>query len=171
VVAVTEVTYRPSTLGSSLSLFAGFLSLLGFALASLDATAVGAVSLLLLAGGLYASSRRIVTLAGAGFLLAILLAGARGAAPEALLVASLGAVLAWDVAEFAVGVGEQLGEQADTSRLELVHAAGSLLVGVVTAGAAYGVFLAAAGGRPAFAVVLLLLGTVVLVAVLRRRPG
>ena len=166
---MTEVTYRPSTLGSSLSLFAGLFSLLGFALASVDALAVGALSLLLLAGGLYAPSRGAVTLAAACLLLAILLAGARGAAPEALLVASLGAVLAWDIGEFAVGVGEQLGRDADTSRLELVHAAVTLLIGAVAAGVGYAVYRGIAGGQPMAALVFLLVGVVAAVAALRRR--
>lgn len=167
---MTGPTHRPSTLGSSIALFAGVASLLGLALASIEALAVGLLGLALLAGGLFAPARRLVTLAGACFLLALLVAGVRGGGPEPLLAAALGAVLAWDVAEFALGVGEQLSREADTARLEGVHAATSLLVGVVGAGVVYGVYLAGGGGQPASAVVFLLFGAVVLVAVLRRGP-
>ncbi|MFD1597695.1 DUF7519 family protein [Halobellus rarus] len=158
-------------LGTSVALFAGFASLLGLALTSIEALAVGIAGLALLAVGLFAPVRRLVTIAGGCFLLALLVAGIRGGGAEPLLVAALGAVLAWDVGEFATGVGEQLGRDADTARLETVHAATSLLVGVVGAGVVYGVYLAAGGGQPTSAVVLLLFGAVVLVAVLRHRPG
>lgn len=163
-------TERPPTLAASLALLSGFVSVFALGFGSVGALAAGAVGTVVLAGGLYAASRRLVALAGAAFLLGVLLAGGRGAAPEPLLVAALGAVLAWDLGEFALGVGEQLGREADTARLTLVHAASDLLVGVVGAGAIYGVFLATRGGQPASAVVFLLLGVVVLVAALRRRP-
>lgn len=45
------------------------------------------------------------------------------------LTATAGAVLAWDLGEHAIGVGEQLGRDADTLPVELTHAAGSLLAG------------------------------------------
>ncbi|MFA1610317.1 DUF7519 family protein [Halobellus rubicundus] len=162
------MTAKPPVRGAALSLVAGGACLAALALGSVDALAVGALALAVLAGGLYAAARRAVTVAGAGFLLAILLAGSRGAAPEPLLLATLGAVLAWDLGEFAVDVGEQLGREADTDRLLLVHAAVSLLVGVAGAGTAYGVSLAVGGGQPTSAVVFLLVGVVVLVAALRR---
>lgn len=45
------------------------------------------------------------------------------------LTATAGAVLAWDLGEHAIGVGEQLGRDAGTLPVELTHGAGSLLAG------------------------------------------
>ncbi|SDX59004.1 DUF7519 family protein [Halobellus clavatus] len=163
-----RVTARPPTFAASLALLAGFASVLALAVGSFGALAAGTAGAVLLAGGLYAASRRVVAFAGGAFLLGILVAGARGAAAEPLLLAALGAVLAWDLGAFAVGVGEQLGREADTARLTIVHAASGLLVGVVGAGVLYGVFLGTQGGQPASAVASLLVGVVILVAVLRR---
>ncbi|MFB6250106.1 MAG: hypothetical protein ABEI27_00210 [Halobellus sp.] len=161
-------TARPPTLAASLALLAGFISILALGLASLGALVAGTAGAVLLAGGLYAASRRVVGFAGGAFLLGILLAGARGAAAEPLLIASLGAVLAWDLGAFAVGVGEQLGREADTARLTVAHAATGLVVGAVGAGVLYGVFRSTQGGQPVSAVALLLAGVVTLVAALRR---
>ncbi|RDI73031.1 hypothetical protein DWB78_06050 [Halopelagius longus] len=164
---MSEITRSPPVLGSSLALVAATVALLSATLASQSAIAPAAAGVLLLGVGLYRASRRLVTLGSAALFVSVLLAGVRGAPPEPLLLAALGTVLAWDTADNALGVGEQLGRETDTSRLVVVHAATTLLVGVFGAAVCYAVYLAAGGGQPVSAVVLLLLGTVALVSALR----
>lgn len=48
-----------------------------------------------------------------------------------LLVASVAALLAWDIGENAISVGEQLGRATETHHIELAHLVFSGLVGVV----------------------------------------
>jgi hypothetical protein len=166
VVAVT-VTRAPSRLSRSLALLAGSGSLVGSSLGATDALPAGLVGLALLGGGLLAGSRRLATYGTAGLLVGVVVAGLRGAGPASLLVGLLGAVLAWDITDHGVSVGQHLGREADTRRVELVHAAASLLVGSVGAGVGYLVYVVATGGQPVSALVLLLVGVVVLVGALR----
>jgi hypothetical protein len=167
VVEMSEITRKPSPLGSSLSLLTATVGLGGAALGAPGALAPAALGVLLVGLGLVRVSRRLVTLGGAALFAGVVLAGVQGAPPESLLLSTLGAVLAWDVADHAIGVGEHLGREADTRRVELVHAATSLLVGVFGAGVCFATYVVAAGGQPVSALVLLLLGAVALVAALR----
>jgi hypothetical protein len=167
VVAVTEITRRPPVAGVSVALAAAALGFAGVGLAAAGALAPAGVGVLVLAVGLFRASRRVVTVGATALFLGVLYAGARGGAPEPLLLGALGTVVSWDAAEYAVGVGEQLGRDADTTRLTLVHTATTLAVGAVGAAVAYAVFLSVGGGQPVAALVLLLFGVVALVAALR----
>lgn len=163
-----RIDRSPAVVSSGLAVGAGVLSLLGSTLGAVVGALPATAGLVVLGVGLLRASRSALT-AGAGLLFAgVLLAGASGAAPEPLLVGTIGAVLAWDVGENGIGIGAQLGRAADTRRAELVHAASSLVVGAVTAGLGYGVYLGAASGQPLTALVFLLLGAVVLVSALGR---
>ncbi|WP_425499573.1 DUF7519 family protein [Halogeometricum luteum] len=164
---MTEITRRPPVAGVSVALAAAALGFAGVGVAAAGALAPAGVGVLVLAVGLFRASRRVVTVGAAALFLGVLYAGARGGAPEPLLLGALGTVVSWDAAEYAVGVGEQLGRDADTTRLTLVHTATTLAVGVVGAAVAYAVFLSVGGGQPVAALVLLLFGVVALVAALR----
>ncbi len=140
------------------------------ALAFTTATAAlgGLVGTLVLAAGLVQGSRRTLDAAGGIFFLALLFAGVGGGGTEALLLTAVASILAWDVAENALSVGEHLGRETSTIRLETVHAATTLVVLVVAAGIVYALWLGASGGQPLTAVVLLLVGAIALVAAVRR---
>ena len=165
---MTEVTRAPSWFAGSLALGFGAVGVAASGLTDGAALLVGAAGLLSLVAGVARASRRFATLGGAGLLGSVLVAGLGGAGPEALLVGLLGGLLAWDTAEFGIGVGEQLGRETETRRLVVVHAGASLIVGALAAGVGYGVYLRASGGQPVTALVFLLLGGVALAAVLRR---
>lgn len=156
----------PSSLGRGLTLVAGLLASVSLAPA-LPAVAVGVLATVTLAYGLQARSGRVLGFGVATLVVALLLGGVLGTPAELLVIATGATILAWDVADSALVVGEQLGRKARTERLELVHAAASLAVAVVGSAVAYAVFRLAGGGRPLLAVVLLLLGATILVAVLR----
>lgn len=164
---MSEITRRPPALALSLTSLAGLVTVAAVALGGGLAAAPGALGLVALVPALLRGSRRLLGIATLGLFGGVFLAGLQGAPAEPLLVAAVGGVLVWDVGEHGIGVGDQLGREADSGRVVLVHAAASLSVGAVTAGVGYGAFLAAAGGQPVTALVFLLLGVVALVAALR----
>ena len=164
---MTEITRRPPVAGVSLALAAAALGFAGVGVASAGALAPAGVGVLVLAVGLFRASRRVVTLGATALFVGVLYAGARGGATEPILLGALGTVVSWDAAEYAIGVGEQLGRGADTTRLTLVHSATTLAVGVVGTAVVYAVSHSVGGGQPVAALVLLLFGVVALVAALR----
>lgn len=166
-VDVTEITRRPALFSTSLAVLAAMCSVVSVALGSLTGLALAGPGLLVVGVGLLTGGRRTLGAGGTLLVGGVLLAGAQGAGAESLLFGLLTAVLAWDVGEHGIGVGEQLGREAETARLELVHAGASTVVGVVAAGIGYGAYIAATGGQPVTALVFLLLGAVILVSVLR----
>ncbi|MCO8266472.1 hypothetical protein NKF06_07720 [Haloferax sp. AB510] len=167
-VAVSEITRKPTRTGTAMALSAAGLTTFTLGFTTSTAAVGGLVATVALAAGLFRGSRRIVDAAGGLFFLSLLFAGASGAGTEALLLAALGSILAWDLAENARSIGEHLGRETDTLRLELVHAAATLVVLAVGAAVVYGADRAAAGGQPITAVVLLLVGVVALVTVVTR---
>lgn len=153
---------RPS---SGVALGVGILGALALATSGV-AVGLSALGVVAIGIGLYASSRAAVTLGATGQFCGVLLAGLAGAPPEFLLISIAAAVVAWDVATFAIDLGNELGLAAETGRLELVHAGASVVVAVVAAG--FGVVVyRLVGGGPALAPVALLCGAVVLAVALR----
>jgi len=114
-------------------------------------------------------ARRFVSAGLAALLVGVALAGIfERAGPIQLLVATAGAVVAWDLAEHGISLGEQLRSDAATTGVELLHggvtaAYGGLLV--VVAIALYGNGTA---NLPLGGVVLLLLTALSLLALLYR---
>ena len=102
----------------------------------------------------------------------LLFGGAVAAAVEnaptlVVLVGAGGAVVAWDLLDNAISLGEQLGREADTRRTEVVHAGGSVAVALGVAAGSYGLYSVAGGGKPLSALVFLLVAVVALTSVLR----
>lgn len=97
---------------------------------------------------------------------------AAGALHEPSTVHLFGAVaatmVAWDAAEQAIGLGEQVGRDADTAVVELVHSGGSTVVGATAVGLAVGAASVEAVDLPIAGVVLLLSAAIVLVLALYR---
>jgi len=95
----------------------------------------GAVGLAVLAVGLLVpptGSRRLVK-AGTGLLfLSVLIVGiVRRPSLTTLLGSGVLTVLAWDAGEHAIGLGDHLGREASTYRVEAVHFAGTAFVGTI----------------------------------------
>lgn len=105
--------------------------------------------------GLRRGSDGLVDFGSLGLLGAVVVAGF-SAPPEATLGGVVAVVVAWDLGCAAIALGEQLGREADTARLELRYVCSSLLAGLLAATLAYGAFLAG-GGLPLDAVVVLLI--------------
>lgn len=86
--------------------------------------------------------------------------------PLPVLLGGAAAMLAWDVGERALTLGEQLGRAGATRRLRVARTGSSATVGALGVGTGYAVLTVGAGSIPLLALVALLLGTVVVVALL-----
>ncbi|WP_254272272.1 DUF7519 family protein [Haloarcula marina] len=133
----------------------------------------GLVGLVLLGLGVRPLSqrfaRRFVSAGLAALVVGVLLAGVfQRAGPTLLLAAAASAVVAWDLGEHGIGLGEQLRADARTREVELLHGGASASFGAVLVVAA--TLLFAGGGRdlPLSVLALLLAAAVVLMAALYR---
>lgn len=161
---MTGFSPAPARLSAGLAIAAAGVSV---AAAGPAGAPLGALGVVLIAAGVLRGARAAVTV---GALLAVggvLAAGLASAPVPGLLVGTAAAVLAWDLGEQAINVGEHLGRVASTRRLELVHAANGTLVAVAGIAVGYGIFLVAAGRQPVPALVVLLAAGLALAAALR----
>lgn len=121
---------------------------------------------LLALGGLPIRSRWSRTLVASGAVtvgLGVVASGVvHGAGPLNLFVATALAVIAWDAAEQAVNLGEQVGPRATSGTVVLAHSVWSVGVGAVGVVAAVGVSDLDVTGVPLLGVGLLLVAAVAL---------
>lgn len=111
---------------------------------------------------LYRWSRMFLHLALGWFTFAATIAATISVPTEIVLTAMLSAVLAWDCGHRALTLGEQLGHDATTIRIEVAHMAASAVVGVGSITIAY---LGAEGfsaSYPLISILLLASATVIL---------
>ncbi len=162
-----DIDRSPPTLSAWLATGAALVTLLALGLSVPMAFAPAGVGLVVVAAGAFLGSRRVLLLGSFVLLCGVFVAGVEGGSTVPLLVGALGAVLSWDIGENGIGLGAQLGHEADTQRAELVHAASSFVVGIVAIALGYGAYAAGVGGQPITALVFLLVGIVVLVSALR----
>lgn len=164
---IAEIDRSPARLSSTFAVGAMLIAATAIVLVGGVGTFAGLIGALVIATGVVTGSRRGVTL-GSGVLLIGLLSGAVTAAPaELLLPGMMATVLAWDLGEQAINVGEQLGRDADTRRLELAHAAASTVVAVIGGAIGYGIYRVGVGNQPVTALVFLLLAALALASALR----
>ena len=127
---------------------------------------VGVCGALLLGVGLHRRSRGAVALAGVALFAATVLVAAGPGGLVATLVGAFGAVLAADFGTFALGIGRDVDASVATTRVEALHAVGSLTVALLAGGLGYALFRVVPTGST-IGVVALLFAAVVLAAVLR----
>lgn len=123
--------------------------------------------LLLLAGGIRAPRRGAVTAGAAAIFVGVLLAGLNGTNELLLLLSGTATIVAWDSACTAIGVGEHLGADALTTRLELVKVTATVLVGVVAVVGSYGMYTLVTVEGPVAAVLFFALAVVLIASALR----
>lgn len=146
--------------------------------AALAATALTAVSplalladgagVLLLGVGLAGRTRPAVTLAAVALFAGVVAAALAGAPATTLLAATVAVAVAYDAGENALSVARD-GRDAGTARVELVHAAATVVVVGVAAIVSYLTYAVSDGNIPALAVVLLLAGGMLVVVGLEKR--
>lgn len=130
------------------------------------ATLVGFAGAAALLAGMVRRSESAVVFGGAVLFAATVLAATGPAAAEAVLVGGFGAVVAADLGTFALGVDRDADPGVATTRVELLHAVGSVAVAALTGGVGYVLFETVPRGG-SLGVVALLLGGVVLAWLLR----
>ncbi len=160
-------SFGPNRVGALASLGVALLALGAGAPYSGTGTLVGATGLALFAIGALGGRRGSATLGAVVLFSGVVIAGWEGAPVGAVLVGATAAVVAWDLAEHAIGLGEQLGREADATRNVIVHGAVSLAVGTIAISASYGVYSVVGGGLPLSTLILLLLAAITLTAALR----
>ncbi|QIO24149.1 hypothetical protein [Haloarcula sp. JP-L23] len=112
-------------------------------------------------------ARRFVSAGLAALVLGVVITGVfERADPPALLAATAAAVVAWDLAEHAISLGEQLRADARTYTVELAHAGVSGGYGAVLVVGAMVLYENGGTGVPLGALALLLAAAVTLMAVL-----
>lgn len=130
------------------------------------ATLVGLAGALALGAGLVWRSESSVVFGGATLFAATVLAATGPASAESVLVGAFAGVVAADMGTFALGIDRDADAAVATTRVELVHAVGSVAVAILTAGVGYALFETVPRGG-SMGVVALLLGGVVLAWLLR----
>ncbi|MFD1586111.1 hypothetical protein ACFR9U_03890 [Halorientalis brevis] len=110
----------------------------GFVLVAVGglATLLGVAGLCGLAAGCYAGSRSVVTLGAVGLFLAVVAAGVSGVSGPSLVGASGAVLVAWTAGQTATELQSAFDGGTRTRRLELVHVAGTTLVGTGVVGIA-----------------------------------
>jgi hypothetical protein len=166
VVCVTTLDTRPSQFGIGLTVLFGLIAMLATFVIPLSLVP-GLFGLLFLVGGTARERASLVTIGAGGLVIAILIAGLAGAGPVPLLIATAATVLAWDAGTQAIDLGTMLGRKADTSRPLLVHSAASTAIAATVSGLGYAIYHIVSGGQPVTALVLLLFGALVLIAMFR----
>lgn len=161
----------PTRLSSWAAVSAAVVAVTSSGFYSWPALVVGTLGGLVLVGGLVRGVTATVTLGAFGLFVSALVAAPRSAPAVPILISVTATVLAWDSAGRAISIGTQLGRDANTVRLEAVHLAASLVVGVCTVGVGYGIYRAGTGGQPGAVVLFLLIAALLLLAGLDYRPG
>lgn len=165
-----EVTHAPPRLIQAVAGAAAGVGVATAAPFALLALPFGLGGLLVFAIALTVSTSIPWMTMGAGLIaVGALIAGAYGVVPPELLLLSIGStVIAWDAGQHAIVLGEQLGREPDSRRLQLTRVAVTVLVVGLGSTAAYLAYLVGQGGRPASAVTVSLLGIFFAAWLLRR---
>jgi len=169
---VTDADRRPSRHGTRIAVVVGAGAVVALGALSPGAAVVAGLGWACLLVGVVRSSRRLVT----AWLVALWLGslvGATGAVPPlptALVV--LTGVVAWDAGQRAVGLGRTLTRNAESRRVETLHAGATAAVGGATLTVAYGTYVLAPAASSGAAVLALAVAvTGLLYAIERVRGG
>lgn len=166
--SVVEIDHSPTVASSGAAVAAGTIAALASAPFALLALPLGFGGIAILAAGLFVSeSRTMVSIGTVGLFLSVIVAGGFGTPVEFLLIGMAGTLVAWDLGQHAIDLGEQIGRQSKTTRNEAIHASISVLVAVLAASIGYAVYYSAGGGRPVAALTAVLVGVVLLLWAIR----
>lgn len=169
---MSEITRRPTRLAGAVASAGVVCAVAAAGLASTTGLAVALVGAALFAVGLVIGSRATVDL-GCLVLFGGVVAGGLGGPGhlEVTLLGTVAAAVAWDLGGSAIDLGYQLGREPSTARLEAVHVASTLLVGLASVTVGYAVYVVAAAGQPVDALVLLLVAGAAATLALGARRG
>lgn len=166
-VAVDRFDDEPGRTGQVLALLPAVLAVAaaGTGTSPLLVTVVASVVLVL---GVRLGSRAVATVAAIALFGGVLLAGVGGASILRVTVGAAGTVVAWDAATYAIGAARQLGADAATTDLLVVHVATTAVFAALVGIGAVSIYWTSRGGEPTTAVALLLAAAVLFVLLLDR---
>jgi hypothetical protein len=164
-----DVDHALPPISQGIAIIAALLGALLTTLYASLAVPFGIAGVALVAGALFITrSRRWLSVGSVLVLVGAIVTGAYGAVSPELMLVGIGAtILAWDVGQHGIVIGEQLGRRTRTTRNLLVHATSSAVVIGLVSGVAYLGYLVARDGRHASAVVLVLLGVITMAWIFR----
>ncbi|MFB6253320.1 MAG: hypothetical protein ABEI06_01770 [Halobacteriaceae archaeon] len=111
---------------------------------------------------------RVLLTAGTGSLYLGVLLGATTVNSVIIpLISAAAVIVAWDIGDQGISIGNQLSTNASASRLEFIHGLVSIGIGLFSTIGAYIVYRVATGNQPVTALFLLLFAAIVLIATLR----
>jgi len=166
VVGVTEFDARPPAIALVPAAVGAALALLGTLAGSATVGVAGLGATALLYGG-YDGDRRFVTAGGGLLFFALVLSASAGVDPALAVVGGIGATVAYDGAEHAVSLGNDVGRDARVGQAVLVHVASTASVAVLVAALAYVVYEYGPGSLPVTGLIALLLAGTMLAYALR----
>lgn len=127
---------------------------------SVHTLVAGATGIVVLLIGVARGSSRLFTLGTAILFSGIVIAGMLGMAPVFLLLAAFLVMIVWEVGQNGFNIAEEVGQEAPTIRIELIHVVSSIVVLGIGMSVGYAVFLATTGGQSAIALIALLVGVI-----------
>lgn len=166
---MTAIDRGPTRLSSAIAVTAAILAFLVSGPYSWIALAVGGLGVVLVLLGVLTGAHAAVTVGSAGLFVGAIAAGLQRTPPLFVLGGAVAAMVAWDTGGTAIDLGAQLGRAADTTRLELVHAASTVLVGTVAAGGGWALYRTSLGGRSLTVPMLLLIAALCIAVALTVR--
>lgn len=161
--AVGEPSYKPPLIAGGAAIGGAVLAALSIATVTLLGFGIAGLGGWLLVIALIRGIRWVATLSSALVVGAVLFAGLLGAPPVPLIVGGVGAAVAYDGSHYAIRVGTQLKQEAETTEPELAHVGATFAVAGGAGFVGYVIFELGAGGQPSTALVALLLAAVLLV--------
>ena len=164
-----EVAHAPPRFSQAVSIAAALVAVVLTAPFAILAVPFGIGGLVMVAVSVLSKYSRGWLTAGIGMILfGTLITGGYGTLPAELLLVAVGAALvAWDTGQYGIVLGDQLGREASSQRIQVVHLAASAIVIGVASAFAYLIFLLSTGGQPAPAVAVAVIGIVLLAWTLR----
>ena len=164
-----EVTHAPPRMSQMIAVVAALIGALFTAPFATLAIPFGIAGFGIIAAGLfYTYSRAWVTIGTALVLFGAVITGAYGALSLELMLVGVGSVIiAWDTGQNGIVIGEQIGRETRSRRLQISHAATSAIAIGLVSSVAYAVSLFAGDGRHAAGVATAVLGIVLMAWVLR----
>ena len=166
---MTGIDRSPTRNASAIAIVAAVAALVASGAFSWIGLAIGGVGVTILGVGVALARHDAVSLGAAALFAGVLAAGVEGAPVIALLAGGVATVVAWDSAGTGIDLGAQLGREASTGRLEIVHAAGTAVVGGLAATAGWSIYQISLGSRPLAGPVFLLVAALCLAGALAAR--
>lgn len=127
----------------------------------------GLVGVVVTIVGVTRTSRYLLGIGIVALFSAVVLTGAMGRQPSVLAVGAVAALVTWDVGDHVIGLASHLGRRADQRRLVVTHAVWSVISATVALVIVVLTFSMVPRQYPVLVVVLLLGGSLALVAAIR----